>query len=221
MRGKQLRSFIVDEKEMVFNQVYFSELFIKYASKKCIGIGSYETEVAKALFVDKSAVHNWRMGVNGPGDIEKIQLLAKLWNIEYEVLLMEVKTVNKTISENRFTDREKDALKKVYIAFLNYLNVFETSVGFIWEDEYTAFEIRDAYELYEETKNALEMEYIDLKPSVYDELKSLYNKELTYTLEAFDAELEGECSEIQMVKTTALYDELLEKFKSIINPYLV
>lgn len=222
MKKTQLRTFMVDEKEVVFNQKYFNELFMKHASKKSVGIGVYEYEVAEALYVDKSAVHNWRMGVNGPGDIEKIQSLAKLWNIKYEVLLMEVKTMSTTTKEKGLTDREKIALKNVYSSFLNYMTVFENTVGFIWnEDNTTGFNMLIAYDLYEKTKKALEVEYIDLKATVYDDLKEFYNKELTYTLEAYYSEEEGDCPEVQMAETTALHDELIGKFKTIIDPYLV
>ena len=161
------------------------------------------------------------MGVNGPGDIEKIQLLANLWNIKYEILLMEVKTMSTTMREKILTDREKIALKNVYSTFINYMTVFENSGGFIWsEDDTTGFNMMRAYDLFEQTKKVLELEYIDLKASVYDELKELYNKELTYTLEAYYSEEEGDCPEEQMAATTALYDDLVDKFKMIIDPWL-
>lgn len=218
MKSKQLRTFIVDDKEMVFNQKLFGDLFIKKAAKNGFGIGNYEFEIADALYVDKSAVHNWRMEKNGPGDLEKIQSLAKLWNIDYKVLLMEVKTMTTTL-KNGLTDREKIALKNVYTSFLNYMKEFETSVGFVWNEDNTSYNMRYAYHLYEQAKYALELEYIDLKNTVYDRLMEFYCKELTYTLEGcYDAE---DLPEVQLAETQGLYEEMLKQFREIIDPYLL
>ena len=221
MKSKQFRTFMINDKEMIFNQEYFGKLFLKKAAQNGYRVGEYEFEVAEALYVDKSAVHNWRMGKNGPGDLEKIQLLANLWNINYEVLLMEVTTMTTATLKTGLTDREKTALKNVYTAFLNYMNVFENSTGFVWNEDNSSFNMRYAYSLYEQTKYVLEMEYIDLKKSVYDQLKEFYNKELTYTLENCYDEEDGDCPEIQQAQTLDLYEELLKQFKSIVDPYLL
>ena len=221
MKSKQLRTFIVDDKEMIFNQEYFGKLFLKKAAQGGYRVGEYEFEVADALYVDKSAVHNWRMGINGPGDLEKIQLLANLWNINYKVLLMEVTTMTTTKLNNGLTDREKTALKNVYTAFLNYMNVFENSTGFIWNEDNTSFNMMYAYNLYNQTKYTLESEYIDLKKTVYDKLMEFYNTELTYTLEASYDEEFGDCPEIQQAQTLDLYEHLLKQFKEIVDPYLL
>ena len=111
MKKTQLRTFLIDGKEMIFHLDCFRELFLTNASKLNIGIGRYEDEIADALFVDRSAVHNWRMGVNGPGDLDKIRSLAKLWNIEEKVLLKEVNTMVATEKTRTLTDRERTALK--------------------------------------------------------------------------------------------------------------
>lgn len=220
MKKKQLRTFILNEKQVVFNQEYFRKLFIANAAKRGVGIGSYEFEIAEALFVDKSAIHNWRMGVNGPGDIEKIQLLADIWNIKYEFLLTEVNEMETTTKQG-MTDREKEALKKVYIAFVNYMNVFENTTGFLWNDDNTDYDIRQAYWWYGQTKNALALEYIDLKRSVYDELEELFDTELTRTLEDHYSEEDGDYPELARAEVLGWAEELREKFKNIIDPYLM
>ena len=221
MKSKKLRTFIINEKEVIFNQELFRELFLQHASKHGMGIGNYEFEVADALFIDQSSIHNWRMGVNGPGDIEKIRLLANLWNLEYEVLLMEVKTMTTIAKEKSLNDRERNALRNVYVSYLNFLNVFQKTGGFIWNTDNTDFKIAVAYKLYEEAKNILDTEYVDLKASVYDKLKELYNEELTYTLEAYYCEEEGDTPELQIAQTTLLYNDLLGKFREVVDPYLI
>ena len=221
MKSKQLRTFMVDEKEMIFNQHYFGELFLKKAAKSGYGIGNYEFEVADALYVDKSAVHNWRMGKNGPGDLEKIQLLANLWNINYKVLLMEVMTMTTTKLNNGLTDREKTALRNVYTSFITYMNIFENSVGFVWNEDGSCFDLRTAYQLYDQTRLTLELEYIDLKKSVYDQLKELYDTELTYTIDVCYDPNEGDNPELQQAETLALYETIVDKFREIVDPYLL
>lgn len=221
MKEKQLRTFIINEKEMIFNQKYFKEAFLKYASQKSIGIGDYEYEVAEALYVDKSAVHNWRMGVNGPGDIEKIQLLANLWNIKYELLLKEVNVMNTTLNNKKLTDREKDSLKRVYSSLINYLKLFDKTSGFIWNEDGSDFDMRLAYVMYDQTKAVLEMEYIDLKRTVYDQLNDFFDHELTCTLESCYLPEEGDYPELKKAETLGMYMHLMDSFKLIVDSYLV
>ena len=94
MKSKNLRTFTVDEKEMMFNVSMFQTLFKKRAMHNRMTFGAYEEELANHLFVDKSAVHNWRMNVNGPGDIDKIQQIAEFLNINYMMLLTEAQNMN-------------------------------------------------------------------------------------------------------------------------------
>lgn len=220
MKGKQLRTFLVDGKEVIFYVEHFRDLFIKFAAQKGTGIGNYEYEVAQALFVDRSAVHNWRMGVNGPGDLDKIHLLADLWHIKLESLLTEVKSMSTTKREQVFTEREKIALKKVYTAFIEYMEAFEKSVGFIWDESGQSFNMYEAYGLFHSMKKALKLEYIDLKPTVYDALMKLYDTDLTYTLEGYYNEEEGDCPEMQMDMATDIYNDIVGKFQQIIDPFL-
>ncbi len=221
MKGKQLRTFTVNEREMIFNVRYFQELFVKFASRKNIGIGNYEYEVADALFVDKSTIHNWRMNVNGPGDIEKIQSLAKFWNINYENLLMEVKemTTTETNNKKQLTESEKIALRNVYRAFLNYMVEFENTAGFLY-DELTGYDIRQAYDLYEKVQYALKYEYIDLKRTVYDKLDTFVNGELSITLEG-DEERASMPMEQIIADTQSMYERMMDSFKEIVDQYLV
>lgn len=228
MKSKNLRTFFVNEKEMVFNVSLFQELFKKYAWKKCISYGAYEEELANYLFVDKSTVHNWRMNVNGPGDIEKIQQLAAFWNVNYECLLVEVKRMDTNVKMDiqiKLSDREKEALKSVYKAFLAYLEEFNSTTGFLVYPDGSEYSFGKAYILYENLCKALKLEYIDLKRTLYDELEKFINEDVTYTLEKYgydgygeDDEYDGETPE---ARTTGLCLHLMEGFKNIVDKYLV
>lgn len=222
MKGKNLRTFTVNEKEMIFNVRYFQEMFIKFASKKQIGIGNYEYEVADALFVDKSTIHNWRMNVNGPGDIEKIQLLATFWHIKYESLLMEVETMKtvETINGKYLTEIEKNALRNVYREFLAYLEEFKASDGFRYDDDGNQYNIFKRYALYDNLKLAVKNEYIDLKRTMYKELEEFVAGEVSMTLEEYEMSYSEPVEQIA-ADVEAMYERMMDSFKKIVDEYLV
>lgn len=220
MKGKQLRAFLVDGREMVFHTERFHELFTKHAANQGMRIGHYEAEMSEALFVDQSAIHNWRLGVNGPGDMEKIRMIADLWHIKYENLLLEVETVNTPMNVKTLTDSEKVALKNVYVAFLSYMDAFESTSGFIWNKDGSDYDINMAYALYYNAKRVLELEYIDLKATVFDDLMEFYGKDLTWTLEGYFDPEEGDHPESMRADAEELRSNLEIRFKEIIDPYL-
>lgn len=222
MKGKQLRTFMADGKEMSFNVRYFQEMFMKLARKENKGIVNYEYEIADALFVDRTTIHNWRMNVNGPGDIEKIQSLASFWNIEYRCLLMEAKSMKTVETEKKqiLTESEKHALRNVYRAFLNYMEAFDETTGFIWNQDGSDYDIRNAYVLYDKLKYGLKYEYIDLKRTVYDELEQFVNGTLSASLEgSFNPE--EETTEQVIGAANEQYECWMNEFKTIVDSYLV
>lgn len=223
MKKKQLRTFVIDDSKMTFNSDFFCYYFTKQASRKKVGICMYEEELATALYVDKAAIHNWRMGVNGPGDLEKIQLLANFWNIKFEMLLTEVKDMSINGSKTKLSDREKSALKNVYCSFLSYLDTFENTAGFVFiGGECRISEGMElGYTAYKQAKDILEREYIDLKNTLYDELDDFYKGDLFYTLQGCYSPEEGENPEQQQAIVTEMVVELKNKFKSIVDPYII
>ena len=222
MKSKKLRTFILNEKEMVFNVRLFQELFNKNAKNNNIGIGVYEEEMSNVLFVDKSAIHNWRMNINGPGSIEIIQKIAKFWNINYEVLLVEVNDMRVEAGNNtkRLSESEKAALKKVYHSFLNYMKTFENTYGFLFNADGSEYDIKNAYFMYENLKYALQLEYVDLKRTVYDELEAFFGGKLTYTLQHEYLPKEDTLDQLE-AETIGAYEDIMNDFKEIVDVYLV
>lgn len=231
MKSKNLRSFIVNDKEMIFNVGMFQELFKKRASSNNMTYVAFEEELANHLFVDRSAVHNWRFNVNGPGDVDKIRQIASFLHVKYELLLTEVKDMNSTQRDNnnvtRLSDREKEALKNVYGALLNYLNTFDATTGFLYNPDGSCYPFNNAYVLHDNLCSVLRCEYIDLKRTVYDELERFFNGIVTATLERYteegyiddeDYEFDGETPES---RTTGLVCTLWEEFYGIVDKYLV
>lgn len=213
---------MVDGKEMSFNVRYFQEMFMKLARKENKGIVNYEYEIADALFVDRTTIHNWRMNVNGPGDIEKIQSLAEFWNIKYENLLVEAKGMKTVETENKklLAESEKTALRNVYRAFLNYMEAFDETTGFLWNLDGSDYDIRNAYVMYDRLKYALKYEYIDLKRTMYNELEQFVNGTLSASLEgSFNPE--EETPEQIMGDAERMYEYWMDEFKAIIDSCLV
>ena len=66
----------------------------------------------------------------------------------------------------------------------------------------------------------LELEYIDLKANVFDELMEFYGKDMTLTLEGYYDPEEGDTPEFMRASAEELKDNLVKQFKEIIDPYL-
>mgnify|MGYP006873118950 CR=1 FL=1 len=126
LKSVQLRVFVVDDREMQFNLDRFQRLFLNNARIKGIPIGNYENELAKVLYVERSTIHNWRMNMNGPSDLEKIRMLEEYWNLGVNGLLMEVKGMQ--IEKKTMKDRELDALKRLPHDTASYVSIIR--VGF-------------------------------------------------------------------------------------------
>lgn len=152
----------------------------------------------------------------------------------------------------KFTDREKDAVLRIYDHFLNYMEAFKKTQGFqvsmdLPEDEFGPTD--DAYtamkeELMANLKHAVYREYIDLRDTVYEDLKymvdnrvdSLIYDELDAEGEfdeyidsvCFDEETSEEEKEEILAKMEedeesvflAIYIGTMNYFQNIINPYL-
>jgi cell division inhibitor SepF len=89
MKSSSLRRFKIDGLNYTFNIQAFNDLFLDRAKESFYTISRYEELIAGVLSVDRSTIHNWRMELNGPSDIEKIRALADYWNVDLYALLTE------------------------------------------------------------------------------------------------------------------------------------
>lgn len=190
MISRNLRKFYVDEHQMSFDIETFRRLFMKFKSNH--KVGEYESILADVLCVDRATIHNWRMNSNGPSDLDKIKSLAAYWNIDYKTLL---KFSGCEIMNLKLTDREKEALRRVYGSILDFLDLFERTDGFIWTAniyKYEGYGNKDgadiACDAYNSLFSALEHEYIDLgNHPLYDVLYNYIDEEL---FQIFDGKLD-------------------------------
>lgn len=134
MKNKTMRTFVVEEKVMQFNLTFFNNIFKNKADIEKKKIGVLEEELATVLFVEKSTVHAWRNRVNGPSDLDKVEQIAKYFDLEMKDFLIEVEDmfVNTIMGEEEkkmeknaidFSDREKDAIKRVYVEMIRYMRL--------------------------------------------------------------------------------------------------
>lgn len=124
---KDTKIFKIDGKNVQFDSASFKELFISCRKKAGMSVLEYETELGESLCVSTNAIHNWRFGMNGPPDVETIKQLAACLGIsDYKLLLKDGKeNVVMQISE-----RQKDSLKRIYDAVIEYLDKFQRTDGF-------------------------------------------------------------------------------------------
>ena len=148
MNGKNLRTFDVDGRRMIFNTARFNREFRAKAKQADKRLAEYEKEVGRAVYVGSDAVHSWRMGGSGPGDIEKIQTLAAFWDLRLEALLKKATDETKeTTMTTMYTERQLEALRRIYVA------ISEVLEEYLWTDGFESYrqtinvpkELRAAY----------------------------------------------------------------------------
>lgn len=189
--SKNLKVFQYQEKQVQFNTKSFDDLSKEYKAKKRITLAHIESEIANMVNVSEEAVRNWRFGKNGPSTLQMIEGIGKVLELSDWTILL-----NKCDGGNAMaviTEREKDALKRVYDSIIDFLYEFIDNDGFdillydVEHQSHTEF-TQDMYdEIAEKVKNiyrTLNKEYFDLgRLEVYNELNEYIT---TYIYDMFD-----------------------------------
>ncbi len=234
--SKETRVFCVDGINMQFNSDSFNNYFMSIKKRDEVKIQTFESKIGDILGVTRDAVHSWRFGQNGPADIEIIKQLAEYLNIpDYKILLKKRSSAVVT----QITERQKDSLKKIYDAVIDYLNLFDETDGFnnLWH-VYAANGVptnKIESKLYafaedEQTKviRVLQKEYIvlhklDLYPLleeyVNDFLGDIYNEKLSYAYR-FEAGVEKIDGTRTTVETIEDYTAALNRINELLDPYM-
>lgn len=233
---KNIKNYNIDGKCMQFDSSSFREFFSAIRKKKCMSALEYEAELGESLCVSSSAIHNWRFGMNGPSDVETIKQLAVCLEITDYMLLLKNGKVKKTM---QITERQKDSLKRVYDAVIEYLDTFQRTDGFndYWyklEEQGTKTDSIEnlLYEIAEKEQHKVELvlakEYIELyKLPVYgqleeyvcDDLCEAYNGKLSYAYR-FEAPVENVDGTRSGVTTSEDYTRALKKINDILENYM-
>lgn len=122
----------------------------------------------------------------------------------------------------RLTEVEKNALRRVYRSFLNYMEEFEDTLGFTSNDDEDVLDgvYQDAYDLFFKLQHDLNDEYVDLKRTVFDELYVFIDEKLSTTIEWYNLSGPMELDEL-IAETGAIYQHMMDSFKEIVDKYLV
>ncbi len=233
---KNLKTYDIDGKKMQFNTGIFKNLFHQCRVKRNLNITDYEIELGDEAGVDKSTIHAWRSGQNGPADIEIIKKLAiKLEVSDYKLLLQERK--DKMIMQ--ISERQKDSLKRIYDAVIEFLDEFQQTDGF--NDYWLKFcdmginpkKVESKlYDVAEEKQHKVEVvllkEYIELhnlpvysqlEDYVYDDLCDTYNEKLSYAYR-FEASVENVDGTRSGVTTLEDYARALNRINELMVTYM-
>ena len=233
------RFFEHEGRVVIFDHKAFRRLFDK-AARANGGIGAYETSMAQSLCVTAEAVHNWRMGTNGPGDIERIEEIAAFLGVRANSLMKDRE--EKPMVEP-LKDYERAALSRVYVKVFDFLCLYSDTDGFVWKTYDTSemhgaffrqfgtvanlrsIERSDlAYESFEDVVRALEREYVNLgHHPLYAQLDEFIEGTL---LKVFDGKLDPD----YRVHPHEFFPEItdwttetdaMRALDAIVDPYLV
>jgi len=206
MSGKKTKTYRINDCKYQFNVEVFNHLFELVKKRRNMKCKELEEEIGEACHVGSDAVHNWRFEQNAPIDLDVLSLLARFLELEdYSSLLMEERKEQKM----QIIDRQKDSLKRLYIAVIDYLEIFDKTFGFndMWhtlvEEGIDSEDVEEKlYELAEsEQEKVIKVfreEYLDLhtldiyeslKELVYDKITESYNGKLSYAYR-FEAPVE-------------------------------
>ena len=220
--SKNLKVFQYQDIEVQFNAKSFDDLSKEYKQKKKVTLGSIEAEIAREVNVSEEAVRNWRFGKNGPGELEMIQGIAKVLELKNWTILLEKYDGGKTMAA--ITDREKDALKRVYDSIIDFLYEFIDSDGFEIVMYDVEHQIRSEFTeaMYDDIANkvrnihrTLNKEYFDLgKHEVYNELNEYIT---TYIYDMFDGKFTFKDGKTVVVKSEISVDEEYEGALAALN----
>ena len=168
MISKNMTTFVVDEKNMIFDSEVFNSLFKSAAKNKSITFTQLEESIADDANLSREAVHNWRFGTNGPAELQTIKTIATTMSItDFKVLLKETGTGK----VQQLNERQKNAVKRIYDTIIDFLWKFQATDGFndLW------LEISDDHP--SASGPAIKNTLMDLVEKDYYEIEHQYRKE--------------------------------------------
>ena len=204
MNTKTSRAFHIDGVTYYFDFLAFKRSFRTYNlqnNPKGTTLTQCEEILAGKLKVGQGTVHGWLCEKNGPIDLNAVKGLATELGLEshMELLYTKERLEDDIPMKITVTDRQLDSLKKIYDAFIIFLDEYSQTNGF--NDYYPDFtdiedanERRDAeIEFYKELHNKMykvalvyqqesivlhQLDIEDLEDLIYEDLPPLYVDQL-------------------------------------------
>lgn len=233
--NKKIKSYIIDNKKMCFDRMSFNKIFLTCREKKNISVLEYENELGELLGVSESTVHSWRFGNSGPVNLDVIKKLSTSMELQDYTLLLKVSDVN---TETNISERQKDSLKRIYDAIIDYLDEFLKTDGFndYWLDlcdkgiDHKHIQ-NELYNIAEKARHKVELvfekEYIELfrldiysqlQEYVYKDLSDIYNCKLDYAYR-FEAIVQKSDGSQSGITTYQDYISVLKKINFLLECY--
>lgn len=156
------RAFHINGVTYYFNFKEFQSSFRIYNLRnnpEGTSLSKCQALLAEKLHVGEDTIRGWRYQRNGPVDLEKIKDLAAEFGLEsyMELLYTNESTEEANTMKISASERQLDSLKKIYDAFILFLDEYESTEGF--NDYCPNFDdITDKYE----RMNAINKFYKDL-----------------------------------------------------------
>lgn len=206
MSKSSYRTLIFEGVPMMFDSDAFNRAFRIRCSTRDCKLCKLEEIIGSALCVTASAVHMWRFGKNGPSDLERIEELEDFFELPRGSFLKELSKEGRA-SAMKYTDRQLEAVRRIYAAIIEFLDEFERTNGFndLWytlaeegdvkctesklmeyvEDRHHAVMLTGEKDRFDLGGTAL---YNDLMELVYDGLADMYDGKLApgYRHDAFE-----------------------------------
>ena len=222
------RVFHLKDKNFQFNFDSFRDLIAKRKTEQHINIGTTKEELAAHVHLTESAVHQWYVRANGPGNIEIIRMIADFFSVSETVLLKECTEVHPV----NLSAEQIKSVKRVYDAIINFLDEFEYTGGFttsLWvqfaDEGIQRNMIEEKIAEYADKRLAevllvLKQEYFylhdlpiydSLFDYIVDDLCDTYDGKLSYAYR-FEAQVDNNPS------TEDDYEKAINKINSIIEP---
>lgn len=123
-----LRNFTVNNINVVFNTEYFRLKLKELREKNKLPFWQLEQQLADKLDISADTIHGWHYGKNGPIDIEVVKQLAQA--IEIKDFTMLLKTKKDQNNMTQLTNRQKNAVKRIYDICICFLEKFRNTDGF-------------------------------------------------------------------------------------------
>ena len=129
------RAFHIGGVNYYFNFKEFQKAFRGYNLNKNpegTTLSQCDEILAHKLNIGSGTVHGWRYERNGPGTLKMIKTLAEELGLEshMELLYTNERTEDNSLMKITVTERQLDSLKKIYDAFIIFLDEYARTNGF-------------------------------------------------------------------------------------------
>ena len=241
MTRKRLKSYERDGARVQLDVDALKAGFHSWREASGFKVGEAEKALAKHLSVSQPTVHGWLAGSYGPADISLVEEAASLWGIDADGLLTAAATQKGgTAMNDKYTERQLEAIRRIYGTIMDFLSEFTESGGFndYWFDlvhkegiapehcEMALCELVD--KKHRQIAYAVDRERFDLRGTpVYDalyeyiwnDLIELYDGKLSYAYR-FEAPVECVDGTPGGVTTEEDYDKAIASLDALMDKYL-